>query len=93
MKQRLKDYGIEQETMNIDYNNSSAINISKNHVFHSYTKHIEIRHHFIRDLIDEKVVSLEYVPTELQFVDVLTKPLDSLWFEYLRKSLGICLIN
>ena len=70
MKQRLKDYGIEQETMNIDYNNSSAINISKNHVFHSYTKHIEIHHHFIRDLIEGKVVSLEYVPIELQFVEV-----------------------
>ena len=93
MNQRLKDYGIEQRTMNIDYNNSKAINISKNHVLHSYTKHIEIHHHFIRDLVEEKVVSLEYVPTKLQFLDVLTKPLDSLWFEYLRKSLGICLIN
>ena len=89
----LKDYGIEQGTMNMDYDNSSAINISKNLVLHSYTKHIEIHHHFIRDLVEEKVVSLEYVPTKLQFLDVLTKPLDSLWFEYLRKSLGICLIN
>ena len=58
----LKDCGIEQVTMNIHYDNSSAINTSKNPIFHSRTKHIEICHNFIRDLINKKVVSLEFVP-------------------------------
>ena len=89
----LKDYGIDQGTMNIMCDNSSAINISKNPVLHSRTKHIEIRHHFIRDLVEEKVISLEFVPTENQLADILTKPLDSLRFEFLRKSLGVCLIE
>ena len=93
MVQMLKDYGIEQETMNIHCDNSSAINISKIPIIHSYTKHIEIHHHFIRDLVEEKFVSLEFVPTILQLADILTKPLDSLRFKYLRKSLSICLIN
>ena len=47
MKQMLGDYDIEQGTMNIHCDNSSAINISKNLILHSQTKHIEIRHHFI----------------------------------------------
>ena len=93
MKQMLKDYGIEQGTMCIHYDNSSAINISKNPILHSYTKHIEICNHFIRDFVEEKVVSLEFVPTEHQLKNILTKPLDFLRFEYLRKSLCICLIN
>ena len=79
--------------MNIHCDNCSAINISKNHVFHCRTKHIEISRHFIRDLVEKKVVSLDFVPTEHQLADILTKPLDSLWFESLRKSLSICLIN
>ena len=64
MKQMLKDYGIEQGTINGHYDNSSAINISKNPILPSHTKHIEIPHHFIKDLIEEKVVSLVFVPTE-----------------------------
>ena len=79
--------------MNIHYNNSSAINISKNCVLHSSIEHIEIRYHFIKDLVEEKVVSLQFVPTKHQLVDIFTKPLDSLRLEFLRKSLGICLIN
>ena len=75
--------------MNIHYDNSTTTNISKNLVFHSHTKHIEIHHHFIGDLVEEKVVSLEFVPIKYQLVDILTKPFDSLRFEYLKKSLSI----
>ena len=88
-----KNYGIEQRIMNIHCENSNVINISKNLVFHSRDKHIEIRYHFIKDLVEEKFISLEFVSTEHQLVDIFTKPLDSLRFKYLRKSLGICLID
>ena len=44
--------------------NSSAIDMSKNPVQHSKTKHIEIKYHFIRDLVERKIVCLEYIPTE-----------------------------
>ena len=62
----LKDYRIEQEIISIHCDNSSVINISKNLVLYSRTKHIEIRHHFIEGIIEEKVVSLEFVPMEYQ---------------------------
>ena len=79
--------------MNIHCNNSSAINILKNHVIHFRTKHIEIHHHFIKNLVKDKVVSLEFVPTKQQLENIFNKPLDSLKFEFIRKSLGISLIN
>ena len=47
-----KDYEIEQGTINIHCYNSSAINISKNLVLRSHTKHIEICYHFIRDFLN-----------------------------------------
>ena len=79
--------------MNIHCDNFSAIKILKNCVPHSCTKQIEICHHFIKDLVEENVVSLEFVSTKYQLIDILTKPLDSLRFKFLRKSLGIYLIN
>ena len=44
--------------------NSSTIDISKNLVQHSKIKHIEIKYHFIRDLVEGKIVALEYIPIE-----------------------------
>ena len=54
----LTDYEISQDTMVVYCDNSSAINISKNPVQHSKTKHIEIMYHFIRDLVERKIVCL-----------------------------------
>ena len=79
--------------MNIHCDNSSAINISNNLVLHSHTKHIEIHHHFIKDLIEKKVVSLEFISTEYHLENIFTKSMDSLRFELLRKYLDICLLN
>ena len=46
----------------------SVINISKNHVKYSRTKHIDIRHYFIRDLVEDKVVNLGNITTDQQIV-------------------------
>jgi DNA anti-recombination protein RmuC len=69
--------------MVIHYDNTSAINISKNPVQHSRTNHIDIRHHFIRDLVVSREVALMFIPTENQLADILTKPLDRSRFESL----------
>ena len=63
MKRFLGDYRISQDTVVVYCGNSSAIDISKNHVQHSKTKHIKIRYHFIRDLVERKIMVLEYIPT------------------------------
>ena len=61
MKKLLHDYGITQDTICVFCDNTSAINLSKNPVQHSKSKHIEIRYHFIRDLVEEKTVYLEFI--------------------------------
>ena len=63
--------------------NTSAINISKNLVMHTKTKHIAIKYHFLRELVQDKEVRLEYVNTNEQFIDIFTKPLTKDAFLYL----------
>ena len=89
MKKLLGDYCLSQDTMVVYCDNSNAIDISKNPVQHSRTKHIEIRYHFIRDLVERKVVVLEYIPTDRQNANIFTKPLDRSKFESLRQVIGI----
>ena len=71
--------------------NSSAIDISKNPVQYFKTKYIEIRYHFIRDLVERKIVCLEYIPIEHHNADIFTKPLDRSKFETLRQVIGVIL--
>ncbi|CAM8978066.1 unnamed protein product [Rhodiola kirilowii] len=55
----LSEYGVEHKEMTLYCDNMSTISISKNPVQHSRTKHIDIRHHFIRELVEQKVVTDE----------------------------------
>ena len=69
--------------------NESAIKISYNPVDHTRTKHIEIRHHFIRDHVAWGDTELSYVSTKDQLADIFMKPLDEARFCYLRTELNI----
>ena len=89
MQKLLLDYGICQEHLTIYYDNTSAINISKNLVQHSRTKHIEIRHHFIREFVKDGTLTLEFIHTDDQKVDLFTKPLDRKRFEFLRQNIVV----
>lgn len=63
MMQTLQDFQITcTPPISILYDNTSAINISKNLVMHSKTKHIPIKYHFLREQVLEQKVKLEYVP-------------------------------
>jgi len=90
IKKLLCDYGFTQDTMIINCDNTSAINIFKNPIQHSRTKHIDIRHHFLCDLMESQVVSLSFIPTDNQLADILTKPLDGSRFKFLQKAIGVC---
>jgi len=85
----LFDYGIHQEHLTIYCDNTSAINISKNHVQHLQTKHIEIQHHFIQELVEDGTLTLEFIHTDDQKADLFTKPLDSKQFEFLHQNIGV----
>ena len=73
----------------IYYDNSSAIALSKNYVFHKRTKHIDEKFHYIRELVNNEEIVLQHCRIEEQFADILTKPLGQKSFEYLRKFLGM----
>ena len=76
MKQTLKDFGLSFATTFILCDNTSAINLSKNLVHHSRTKHIEVRHHFLRYRVLKNDIDLNFVSTNDQLTDIFTKPLD-----------------
>ena len=70
--------------------NQSAICMAKNQQSHRRTKHIEIKYHFIRDLVEAGRIKLIYCPSEKMVADMLTKGLPIFQFENLRGLLGMC---
>ncbi|GJU08499.1 hypothetical protein Tco_1124929 [Tanacetum coccineum] len=84
MKQALIDYDVRLDDVPIMCDNKGAIDLSKNPVQHSRTKHIEIRHHFLRDNVQKGHISIEKVSSVDNIADILTKPLKRESFNYLR---------
>ncbi|KAK6137074.1 hypothetical protein DH2020_029185 [Rehmannia glutinosa] len=89
MKQTLADYKCSFESVPIFCDNISAINIAKNPVHHNRTKHIEIRHHFLRDCVSKRKIEISFVPSQDQLADIFTKPLSPETFASIRARLGI----
>lgn len=93
MKQTLFDYGIKIGIVPLKCDKKTAICLSKNSVLHTRIKHIDVKHHFLRDLYTEKKnICFEYISTEDR-TDILTKPLDSEAFCKIGKNMGICDIS
>ncbi|GJR86478.1 hypothetical protein Tco_0210489 [Tanacetum coccineum] len=69
--------------------NKSAIALCCNNVQHSRSKHIDIRHHFIREQVEKGVVELYFVRTEYQLADIFTKALPRERFEFILPRLGM----
>jgi hypothetical protein len=89
MKATLNDIGIKFKNMLLFCDNESAIKMTQNLVQHSRTKHIDIRHHFIRDHQQNGDISIESIGTEDQLADIFTKPLDEKRFYKLKNELNI----
>ncbi|GJV35354.1 retrovirus-related pol polyprotein from transposon TNT 1-94 [Tanacetum coccineum] len=70
VQNQLLDYGFNFMNTKIHIDNESTICIVKNPVYHSKTKHIEIRHHFIRDCYEKKLISVEKIHTDLNVADL-----------------------
>ncbi|GJS55117.1 hypothetical protein Tco_0628479 [Tanacetum coccineum] len=83
IQNQLLDYGYNFMNTKIYIDNNSAICIVKNHVYHSRTKHIDIRHHFIRDCYEKKLINVDHIHTDNNVADLLTKPFDVGRFQYL----------
>ncbi|GJU21554.1 putative ribonuclease H-like domain-containing protein [Tanacetum coccineum] len=89
IQNQLLDYGYNFMQTKIHIDNESTICIVKNPVFHSKTKHIEIRHHFIRDSYEKKLIQMIKIHTDQNVVDFLIKAFDVNKFQYLIASIGM----
>lgn len=79
----------ERRSTKIHCDNNSTIQLSKNSVFHGRSKHIEVRFHFLRDLVNDGAVKLSFCSSEEQIADIMTKPLRLEQFVKLRGMLGV----
>ncbi|GAA0153040.1 transmembrane signal receptor [Lithospermum erythrorhizon] len=90
MKRILKTLNYEdRDCTEIRCDNSSTIKLSKNPVFHGRCKHIEVRYHFLRDLVKEGVISLSYCRSEDQMANIMTKALKMEVFQKQVRALGM----
>jgi hypothetical protein len=89
MKQTLLHYGVKFDEILLLCDNESAVKIATNHVQHSRTKHIDIRHHFLRDHVNKGDIKIDGIGTDDQLADIFTKPLDESRFCKLRNELNI----
>jgi len=74
-KPQLMDFGVKLKKVPLYCDNTNAMNLTKNPIQHSKTKHIEIKHHFIRDHVQKEDSEIQFVKTENQLADLFTKPL------------------
>ncbi|GJU58543.1 putative ribonuclease H-like domain-containing protein [Tanacetum coccineum] len=89
IQNQMLDYGFNFMNTKIYIDNESTICIVKNPVFHSKTKHIAIRHHFIRDAYEKKLIQVLKIHTDDNVADLLTKAFDVSMFQFLVVTIGI----
>jgi hypothetical protein len=89
MRQILRDFGYNLSKVPLLCDNESAIRLADNPVEHSRTKHINIRHHFLRDHQQKGDIDVYHISTENQLADIFTKPLDEKRFCRLRSELNV----
>ena len=86
-------FDLELEPTLIYCDNQSCVKLLENPVFHDRSKHIEIKYYFLRDKVRRGEVILQYISTNEQTSDILTKPLSKIKFAYLRDKLGLVEIS
>ncbi|GJR85370.1 putative ribonuclease H-like domain-containing protein [Tanacetum coccineum] len=87
IQNQMLDYGYNFMQTKIHVDNESAICVVKNPVYHSKTKHIEIRHHFIRYSYKKKLIEMVKIHTDYNVADLLTKAFDVTRFQFLIASI------
>jgi hypothetical protein len=89
MRQTLHDFGYNMSKVPLLCDNESAIRLADNPIEHSRTKHVDIRHHFLRDHQQRGDIDIYHISTETQLADIFTKPLDEKRFCKLGIELNV----
>jgi hypothetical protein len=86
----LWEFGVIFERVSLMCDNTRAISIAKNSVFHKRMRYLERRHHFLRDHVEKRDKEMRYIDTERKLADIFSKPLDSSRFATLQWEIGVC---
>lgn len=93
LRNQMLELGLfDMKDITIGCDNHGARHLVEGHAFHPRTKHIDVRHHFVRDLISQEKLKLTYIPTNEMPADVLTKPLPSIRHHQCVAALGMRLL-
>jgi hypothetical protein len=79
---------VDMEPTIIHCDNQICINLFENPVFHDKSERIEMRYHYVWNMVQKNILSIQYVPTAEQTADILTKPLSLTKFVYFQDKLG-----
>ena len=85
----VSELGLQQDVLVIFCDSQSVVHLTRKSKYHSRTKHIEIKHHFIRDIVDTGDIIVEKIHTTENPADMLTKPLPSAKFDHCLNLAGI----
>jgi hypothetical protein len=83
----MRDFGVRFERVSLMCDNTSVISVAKNPIFHKKMRHVERRHHFLRDHVEKGDIEMRYIDTERQLTNIFIKLLDSSQFANLWEGL------
>jgi hypothetical protein len=83
----MRDFGVMFERVPLMCDNTSVISVA---TYSASVRHVERRHHFVRDHVEKGDIEIRYIDIERQLADIFTKPLDSSQFTDLRGEIGVC---
>jgi hypothetical protein len=86
----MRDFGVRFERVSLMCDNTSAILVAKNLVFHKKMRDLERRHHFLIDHVEKGDIEMRYIDIERQLSAIFIKPLDVSRFADLRGEIGVC---
>ncbi|GJT13377.1 retrotransposon protein, putative, ty1-copia subclass [Tanacetum coccineum] len=89
LKRLLIELGVNLRSVIVNYDNQSAINLSRNAMFHKRTKHINVRYHFIREIVKSKEIEVAKTSAKDNAADAFTKVVPGPKFKYCMKILGV----
>ena len=89
LRRMLLDLNVHFTTLPMYVDNKSAINLAHNSEYHKRTKHIDVRFHYVREVVESKQIKIEYIQTSDQLADLFTKPLPKVQFYKLREEMNI----
>ena len=85
----LDDLGVGQKQVTVFCDSHSAIHLAKNQVYHARTKHIDMRYHFLREIIKECGVLVQKIKTDDNSADMLTKVVTTIKFNHYLDLINI----